>query len=135
MPLEDIPVRAAADQPVNAPALLREIAALLQQLSETGQGDAIDLRSLPMSAADRTWLRERLGAGEVTISLRAGGASSFEETGLAGVWWVEHRDEAGRLAAEFIEVAWVPAMVVAPPEDVKKGLDRLNKLISDLSWN
>jgi hydrogenase-1 operon protein HyaF len=126
--LEDIPVTVGT--PVDgltgqAEAVLREIAALLERLVADGEKGSIDLRSLPLSSADRDWMRTRLGKGEVSISLDAGGASCISETGIAGVWWVEHRDEQEALGSEFIEVTYVPALVAAHPEDVADALEQL----------
>jgi len=135
MGLEDIPVtleNATADLTGNAGALLGEIAALLQRLLATGEGGAIDLAGLPLSPADRAWLAQRLGRGEVEIRLMAAGLSTFHETAFPGVWWVSHHNEAGVRVSELVEVAHVPELVVAHPDDMKIGLERLNNLINDL---
>jgi len=132
MSLEPIPV--VMDGPGDgltgqAAAVLREIATLLERLATRGEEGSLDLKSLPLSPADRSWLRQRLGQGEVSISLAAGGTSRIEETGLPGVWWVEHRDEAGNPIGEFVEVARVPAIVPAHPDDISAGLDRIDGLM------
>jgi len=132
MPLHDIPIAvAAADSGLTgqAEAVLREIAGMLERLLDRGEAGSIDLHSLPLSPADRDWLRERLGKGEVSISLDAGGASCLAETGVAGVWWVEHRDEQDEMRSEFIEVAAVPAIVAAHSDDMAAGLERLRTQI------
>lgn len=115
----------AAPQAMPGRALLGEIETLLDALLRTGEGGSIDVRSLPMSPAERSWLVEQLGDGEVVVQLDLNGRSSIRETGLAGVWWIEHRDEQGRLASEFIQVAYVPDLVSAHPDDVEAGLDVL----------
>ena len=55
------------DDPVTgmAQSLLREIAQHLERLARTGARHAIDLRSLPMTRADREELEALLGRGEV----------------------------------------------------------------------
>ncbi len=136
MALDDIPIKAehaAGGLTGNAQALLGEIAALLQRLLATGQGGAIDLASLPFSPADREWLAQRLGRGEVEIRLMAGGLSTFNETACPGVWWVSHHNEAGVRVSELIEVARIPELALAHPDDVKMGLERLNNLLNDLN--
>lgn len=136
MTLEQIPIRVETEvlpQSGNAPAVLREIGELLRRLVEEGVGGAIDLRSLPFLPGDRAWLEERLGCGEVQISLQAGGLSSFSETRFPGVWWVVHRNPNGAVVSEQVEVARVPDIVIADPEDVKNGLRGLDELISSLS--
>jgi len=60
-------------------SILAEISQLLTTLSERGETGAIDLRSLPMTDADRGQLEEILGRGEVRAELDLAGASEVEE--------------------------------------------------------
>lgn len=134
MALDDIPVRAEdGDLSGSAPAVLREIASLLELLVRTGDGGSIDLSSLPLTQADRRWLLGRLGKGEVEISLAIGGRSRIVETGYPGVWWVEHHNEQDALTGEFIEVSYAPELVYAHPDDAENGLESLKTLLSELS--
>lgn len=134
MPLSDIPVVAEqGDLTGNARALLGEIETLLDRLVRHGEGGTLDIRALPLSGADRAWLQERLGRGEVEIHLDLGGHSRVVETAFPGVWWIEHRNEHGHLASEFIQVAYVPELISAHPDDVESGLDHLRSRIADLS--
>lgn len=131
--LAQIPVRIEGPRPVpetgtiggGVVAILNEIAALLEQVAATGEAAAIDLRSLPMSPADRVQLLEALGPGEVEITLRADGDSSIRETGVQGVWWTEHRDRNGAVIASFIEIARVPEILLVPSEQLRGGAERL----------
>ena len=132
--LENIPVSVpGADEFLtgNAAAVLREIASLMEQLAHNGEGGCIDLASLPFSGADRTWLQDKLGKGEVEITINAGGPTSIVETGTPGVWWITHRNEQNAKSGEFIEVTLVPELVGTHPDDVLSGLDSLNKKIMD----
>ena len=106
-------------------AILNEIATLLEQVASTGEAAAIDLRSLPMSPGDRAQLLEALGPGEVEITLRADGDSYIRETGVQGVWWIEHRDRNGAVIAGFIEIARVPEILLVPSEELRRGAERL----------
>lgn len=116
----------------NAQPLLHELLERVRSLLETGEASAIDLSALPLSPADLDWLREMLGPGEIAVSLNANGESSFIETSCSGVWWVTHRNEKGTVTSEFIEVAFVPELVKAHPQDVLIGCERLELLIADL---
>ncbi|MFZ3176207.1 MAG: hydrogenase expression/formation protein [Thiobacillus sp.] len=116
----------------NAPPLLRELAEQVRRLLETGEPSAIDLSALPLTPADLNWLREKLGGGEIAVTLQAGGESTLDETACAGVWWVTHRNEQGAVASQFIEVAFVPELVKAHPADVAIGRERLEFMVSDL---
>ena len=113
-----------------ADAVLREIAGLLRRLIETGEEGAIDLRSLPMTDADRHQLKTRLGAGEVHATLDVAGSSTVEETAIPGVWWVRHEGADGRVANEQIAVTRIPAILISHPDDLAVGAVRLQELIS-----
>jgi hydrogenase-1 operon protein HyaF len=134
MALADIPVVATSDSSLsgNAPILLREIGAHIRHLLETGVNAAIDLQAMPLTTADRSWLKDKLGKGEIAITLEADGQSLLEETGCQGVWWVVHRNEKGAVMSEFIEMAFVPELVKAHPADIQSGLEHLELLISEL---
>lgn len=137
MSLDAIPIHvahAAAAEPGltgNAPPLLRELHERLRNLLDSGVSSSIDLSALPLTPADLDWLREKLGQGEITVTLQANGESTLEETACPGVWWITHHNEQGALTAQFLEVAFVPELVKADPQDVKIGQEYLELLLSD----
>lgn len=116
----------------NAPPLLRELADQVRRLLDSGKPSAIDLSALPLTPADLDWLRDRLGGGEIAVTLQANGESTLNETACPGVWWVTHRNEQGVVTTQFIEVAFVPELVKAHPEDVAIGLEQLELLLTEL---
>jgi len=116
----------------NAPPLLRELAEQVKRLLESGETSAIDLSALPLTPADLDWLHEKLGTGEIAVTLQANGESTLNETACPGIWWVTHRNEQGAVTSQFIEVAFVPELVKAHPQDVAIGLENLEFMISDL---
>jgi hydrogenase-1 operon protein HyaF len=116
----------------NAPPLLRELLEMVRRLLDHGESSAIDLSALPLTPADLGWLREKLGAGEIAVTLQANGESTLDETGCPGIWWVTHRNEQGAVTAQFLEVAFVPELVKAAPQDVQTGQEYLELLVSDL---
>ena len=127
--LESIPVRIdpgdTSGLTGNAWPVVSEIAALAGRLATTGAPGAIDVLALPLSPADRAWLRETLGRGEVNATIEAAGLSSIEETGFPCVWWVTHRSATGQVVAELIEVATVPEIVVGARAEAGPGAARL----------
>jgi len=138
MKLKDIPV-VAMDAPISAAplsghasVLLREIAERVRHWIETGETATIDLLAMPLNATDLDWLRERLGTGEIRITLDADGESTLNETNCPGVWWVMHHNPNGGVMSAFIEVAPVPELVKAHRDDIQGGLERLEWLITDL---
>lgn len=131
--LGEIPIRIVSRIPTASTAtigggviaILNEIATLLDRLADGGEPSAIDLRSLPMSPADREQLHSALGPGEVTITLQGDGESIIHETGIQGVWWSEYRDRGGELIAGFIEIARVPTILPVEPDQLRLGAEQL----------
>ena len=116
----------------NAPPLLRELLEMVRRLLDSGEPSAIDLSALPLTPADLDWLREKLGAGEISVTLQANGESTLNETGCPGIWWVTHHNEQGAVTSQFIEVTFVPELVKAHPQDVAIGQEHLELMISEL---
>ena len=113
-------------------AIAYEIAHLLERLVTHGESGAIDLRSLPMTVADRLRLQEFLGSGEVRAEINADGPSVVRETAIPGVWWSEHRNARAELIAELIEVCPVPEILVLSNEELATGSVRLRDRIAAL---
>jgi hydrogenase-1 operon protein HyaF len=143
MRLQDIAVRVEAQspRPAAAPersgglgggvaALLTELAARLERLAASGETALIDLRSLPLSAADRNDLAEALGRGEVTATLDAHGVSTLRETAFAGIWWTLHRDRDGAVTSELLEVTLSPQILRADPEDIAPAAGALRRHVA-----
>ena len=108
-------------------ALLCELGELLAHFLDTGEHGTVDLLNLPMSPTDLHRLKDRLGHGEVSIVVKAAGNSEIYETAYAGLWWVQHQDESGRVVARLIEAADVPDMVPADRKDLEATADALTR--------
>jgi hydrogenase-1 operon protein HyaF len=107
-------------------AVLREIGGQLERLAaDPTYNEAIDLRSLPVTEADRAELKQRLGEGEVRATLLVAGETLVTETIFPGVWWIAHKGEAGAVVAEQIVVARVPEILQAHPDDIALSAARL----------
>jgi len=116
----------------NVRAILHEIETLLGKLLESGEGDIIDIRSLPLLPADYEGLEGALGGGEVYAEIDGGnGPTVIVETGMPGVWWVSHYGDSDEIIAEFIEVTRIPELLMSPPEDIDDGLERLRMQLAD----
>lgn len=105
--------------------ILAEIARSLDRLSRRGEAAVIDLRGLPLGAADRDRLEAALGRGEVTVTVEAAGRTEIFETAFAGVWWVRHLGATGMPLTERIEIAPVPEALPAHPDDIAAAARRL----------
>lgn len=106
-------------------ALLAEIAGLMENLVDRNISGSIDLLGLPLSAACLALLEQRLGTGEISVTLTAAGKSEIHETGFSGVWWSSHSDETGRIVAMLIDVAFVPEILKTNIDDVRLSQRRL----------
>ncbi len=111
-------------------AILGELVQLLERFSETGERGVIDLHTLPMSPVEYENLRDVLGRGEVAAELDIGGPSSIYETSFHGAWWVQHCTPDGEVAAEYIEVAAVPEMLLADASEARRDAQRLRTRIA-----
>ena len=111
----------------NALPILNEIRHALERLLASGETAVIDLGALPMGPQDEVQLLAALGAGEVEATVNAGGPSSVRETAFHGVWLLTHRNEAGETLARFIEVAFVPELLMSQAEDVADSAVELAK--------
>jgi hydrogenase-1 operon protein HyaF len=108
-------------------SVLTEVGQMLEALAATGQPGAIDLRSLPLTEADRRQLEDLLGRGEVRVELDLAGPSEVWETSYPGAWWIRHYGAAGRIAAEEIAVCPVPDILLAHPDDIRAATSRLRR--------
>jgi hydrogenase-1 operon protein HyaF len=115
----------------NALPLLNEIRHALARLLASGETTVIDLGALPMGPQDEAELVAALGTGEVEATVNAGGPSSVRETAFHGVWLVTHRNEQGETLARFVEVAFVPELLMSQTEDVADAAAELAKRLAD----
>ena len=108
-------------------SVLTEIGQMLKTLAEKGKAGSIDLRSIPMTDADREHLENILGRGEVRAELDLAGASEVWETAYAGVWWVRHRGAGNKIACEEIAVTPIPEILLTHPVDIEAAASRIQQ--------
>jgi hydrogenase-1 operon protein HyaF len=110
-----------------ARAVMHEIAACLESLAREGKETTIDLRSLPLTAADLLELEALLGEGEVRVDLEVLGATRIWETAYTGVWWLRHFGANKQTASEEIAITSLPEILKSHPEDIDTSAARLRK--------
>ena len=108
-------------------SVLAEIGRMLENLAASGEPGFIDLRSLPLSDADRAQLEALLGRGEVQLELELAGVSEVWETAYSGVWWIRHRGAGGKIATEEISVCRIPEILISHPVDIEAAAGRLRQ--------
>ncbi len=62
--------------------------------------------------------------------MTAQGVSTIRETGISGVWWVEHRNPEGAPIPELLEVTRVPQILAAAPDDIAAAAAALQAQIT-----
>lgn len=129
--LEEYAIEGPGNMPTgNVAPLLHEIRHALQQWLDKGEEHAIDLRGIPMTAAEEQKLTEVLGEGELVARLSLVGISEVIETRFPAVWMITHYNEEDKIVGRYIEICAVPAIVKSQQEDARAGLERLGELLS-----
>lgn len=114
-------------------AMAYEILSHLQQLNETGETAAIDLKSLPMAPDEFHGIKKMLGQGEIDLTLELDGPTRIRETAYAGVWWIQHTGRDGRILAEFIEITRFPDFLSAQPDQIADAVQHLRDRLRERS--
>lgn len=122
----DITVETAQPPTGMLEAVLTELGEHLQNLIDSNTTNIIDLNSLPLSEFDITQLEQKLGKGEVEVTLTTIGESHIFETGYNGIWWLKHYTPEQILLSQFIEITTMPDIIKSQPEDMKLALSRFN---------
>lgn len=115
----------------NALPILHEVRHALTRLIDHDEPTVIDLQSIPMGPGDDKRLLECLGEGEIRAELDALGRSVIRECRYPGVWLIEHFNANDEAAARFIEVAWIPSILMSQQEDVCSGLAALTEALAE----
>ena len=122
--LDDIKVSVEASTG-NVPPLLHEIRHALERLARGEAGTTIDLRGLPLAPGEEERIETLLGEGEVRAELETLGTTLVQETAYPGVWLVTHRNADDAIVARFIEVTRMPDILMSQPQDIERGISRL----------
>ncbi len=109
-----------------APSLLAEIHNVLI----TGTAPhAINLSLLPHTEEDLALLDSHLGRGPVHILSRGYGNCRISSTATRHVWWVRYYNSQDTLILNSLEVAEVPDVALASPEDLEDSAQRLAEIL------
>ena len=114
-------------------SIMAEVARMLEALADKGESGSIDLRSLPLTDADRDQLKELMGRGEVKAELEISGDSTVWETSYPGAWWIRHHGAGGKVSSEEISICPVPAILSAHPADIEAAANRIKNAIAELN--
>lgn len=111
----------------SAAVLLSEVTVALRKLTETGETTTLFLSQFPMSEPDADALHETLGEGGVIIQSHSHELTVWRSAAVPGVWWGEYY--GGRIiTVRTLEIARVPDLVGAQPQDLRDGLHKLEMM-------
>lgn len=110
----------------NALPILHEVRHALVRLVATGETTQIDLNAIPFGPGDQEHLTALLGAGEVKATIDALGPTHVQETEIPGVWLVDYHNSEGERLALHIEIAPIPGILTAQPEDLATAVATLD---------
>jgi hydrogenase-1 operon protein HyaF len=106
--------------------VMSEVQEALTALARDGASHVIDLRRLPHLGPDSyAFLKEALGAGEVSALVSSVTPVEIAETGFPGVWWVTYRRASEDISTVMIEVSFVPNILITNKAQVEAGVRRL----------
>ena len=114
----------------NVLPLLHEVRHALERLLATGEETTIDLGSLPLAPGEFDRIVTALGEGEVKATLDALGPSEIRETRYSGVWLVTHSNATDEVMGRYIEIARMPAVLLAQEPDMRRGLADLAQALA-----
>ncbi|HUM08662.1 MAG TPA: hydrogenase expression/formation protein [Acidocella sp.] len=113
---------------INAPHILAEILARSAKFMDTGETHNFNLDLVPMSDADLGWLVRTLGEGNVVIISAGYGACRIRSTHLAAAWWVQFSNASNQLILNALDIAEIPAVACAAPDDIADSARRVRAL-------
>jgi hydrogenase-1 operon protein HyaF len=113
----------------NALPILVELASHCEERTHEADTHSINLSLLPLSEAELGFLDDRLGRGPVQVLSRAYGRCEVISTLTPKVWWVRYYNSMGTLILNSLEVAEVPTVVNAAPEDLRDSAVRLEEIL------
>lgn len=125
------PATITPEEAMNARPVLAELRERMQRYRPGGDGDAMDLGTLPLSPRDRELIDAALGVGPVRAQMRDTGTSRIDATACRHVWRVRHFNAAETCVADLVEIVDVPVTLAAPDDDVRDGAARLAALLEE----
>lgn len=119
----------------NVEPLLHEIRHALRRLARGEKGTTIDLQRLPLAPGEEERIERTLGVGEVQAQVDALGPTLIQETSYPGVWLITHKNTDDVVVARFIEVTFIPEMLISQHADIKDGIARLEDELGNEEQN
>lgn len=117
----------------NVIPLLFEIRHKIARWLENGEQSVIDLLRIPLAQGEDELIEAALGEGEVHAQLKALGKSVIVETTISGAWLVTHYNSEDEIMGKYVEVTDMPEILKSPPDDVRRGLVKLDEYLAKVA--
>lgn len=124
LPAVEVPAGA-----MNSPALLREIGQQVATRRNGAPPHVVNLTLLPLTTADHEVLEQAMAPGPVAIMSRGFGSCRVSSTGVRDVWRVQYFNSMQTMILNTLEVAEIPEVALAAPEDLADSRERLGELV------
>lgn len=115
---------------MNAPAVLEELRDRSRTWRPGDPAHVVNLTLLPLSTGDAVYLDAQLGAGRVVILSRGYAHCRVVNTRLPRTWRVTYFNANERVILDTLEVALVPEVACAAPQDLEDSAERLDELLA-----
>jgi hydrogenase-1 operon protein HyaF len=115
---------------MNAPAVVSEIVARMQQYHEGDATHVINFSLLPMNQADLACINALLGSGVSGVFSRGYGKCRVLSTSLRYVWRVQYFNDMNGLLLDTVEITTIPEVALASADDLADSLVRLEEALA-----
>lgn len=116
----------------SAEAVLFEIYEALERFMVSGETWSIFTNKMSLSPEERKSIRDFLGQGSITIHLKdSAEPAEWMESRTPGVWYGVFYDQTQNPILETIEIGAFPQIPAAQREDIKIGMENLQKRLTN----
>ncbi|MEL6366440.1 MAG: hydrogenase expression/formation C-terminal domain-containing protein [Pseudomonadota bacterium] len=115
--------------PVALKSILSELHEALTCYMERGVTHVMNLTDTEESHLEL--MQALFGLGPAVIESRGYGNCRITSTTIRGLWWVQFFNTRGEMIVNSLEVATVPNLVSAEPDDLSESADSLKNLLAD----
>ncbi|MEL6301502.1 MAG: hydrogenase expression/formation C-terminal domain-containing protein [Pseudomonadota bacterium] len=115
--------------PVALKRILSELHEALICYAERGVTHVMNLTDTEESHLEL--MQALFGLGPAVIESRGSGNCRITSTNIRGLWWVQFFNTQGEMIVNSLEVATVPSLVSAEPDDLSESADSLRNLLAD----
>jgi len=115
---------------MNAPSILAELRTAWEAWTPAAPPHVVNLTLLPFSPEDAALIDDTLGTGSVTILSRGYGNCRIQSTERPYTWRLVYYNSQDHVILSTLEVADVPEVACAAPQDFADSVERLREVLA-----